>query len=272
MRWIFLICIGCGKPGGGVAVEVSEAPEAANTGEGLVALDGATARLGETDAAWLADYSGGDGDNQTVIPSAEFSIEPFLIDRFAFPGVEGAEWFTDGAHHSTIEALDARLSDFGRRACTVTELLYAAASANNDRYPYGDDYQPGHCEVDDFNPEPIGAYALCTSALGIRDFGVRSTWARLDDQIIAVMSATEQSGEFPGDLTYGLWGGTSRDDTFYAPTNFGFHTHAKESDDRYQDDGFRICADSAPTKNQDLAYGRWLDHAVQAGSFEAMFD
>ena len=272
MRWILLLTIGCGKPDDGITVSVSGEPEDTALGQGLVAISGAAVTLGETDTAWLADYAGGDGDNQTIIPLADFSVAPFLIDRFPFPGVEGAAWFNDGAHHSTIEALDAILADFGRRACTITELLYAAASAENHRYPYGDAFIAGQCEVDDLNPDVIGAYAGCVSALGIRDFGVRSTWGRLDDQIIAVMNLTEQGEVFPGDLVHATWGGTSRDDTFYAPSNFGFHTHAKEGDDRYLDDGFRICADETPTSNEDLAFERWLNKAVEGGSFDALFD
>jgi hypothetical protein len=272
MRWMLLFLIGCGKPGGGITVNVSDTTVEATRGDGLVAIDGATISLGETDPQWLSDYAGGDGDRQTIIPEAEFSVAPFLIDRFPFPGVEGAAWFSDGAHHSTVEALDATLADFGRRACTITELLFAAASADNHRYPYGDEFVAERCEPDDVNPDFIGTYSSCHSALGIHDFGVRSTWGRLDSQIVSVMSETDQGGSFPGELSYASWGGTSRDDTFYAPTNFGFHTHAKEGEDRYLDDGFRICADTAPTRNEDLAFARWLDRALEAGSFEALFD
>lgn len=271
MRWILLITVGCGKPDGGISVNVSDGPEEA-LGAGLVAIDGDTVSLGETSPEWLSDYAGGDGDYQTIIPLADFTVDAFLIDRYPFPGVEGAEWFTDGAHHSTIEALDATLADFGRRACTITELLYAASSADNHRYPYGDEYIAERCEVDDVNPEVIGAYPLCKSTLGIHDFQVRSTWGRLDEQIIAVMAETEQVFDFPADLEFASWGGTSRADTFYAPSNYGFHTHAREGEDRYLDDGFRVCADKNPTSAEELAYGRWLTRAVDAGSFEALFD
>ncbi|MGB0637702.1 MAG: hypothetical protein ACPGTU_00115, partial [Myxococcota bacterium] len=105
------------------------------------------------------------------------------------------------------------------------------------------------------------------------DFQVRSTWGVLDEQTIQALDGTEQVEGFPEPFTYAVWGGTSRTDTFYAPNNYGFHTHAVDAEDRYQDDGFRVCAGpDAPTTAQDLAYDRWLSDALLAGSFEALFE
>ena len=112
------------------------------------------------------------GRVRTIIPAHAFVVDDFYIDRFPFPGVDGANWFTDGAHHSTIEALDAKLADFGRRACTIPELLYAAAGPDNLRYPYGDAYVSGQCDGDD------ATWAISTftaSDFGVRDFMVRAT-------------------------------------------------------------------------------------------------
>ena len=47
--------------------------------------------------------------------------------------------------------------------------------------------------------------------------------------------------------------------------------HAKEGEDRYLDDGFRICADAPPSTNQDNAFERWRNNAVEAGSFAGMY-
>ncbi len=94
----------------------------------------------------------------------------------------------------------------------------------------------------------------------------------MGDQLINTMAATTQVSGFPGDLTYAVWGGTSRRDTFHAPSNFGFHTHDRLAEDLYLDDGFRVCADAPPTANQNIAYDRWIEDALTAGSYEALFD
>jgi len=271
MPWIFLLTIGCAKetrylPG---AVEDTATP----VGNGLVLIEGTSVRLGETDASLIDQWDGDGEEAQTIIPAANHTLSDFYIDRYPFPGIAGEQWFTDGTRHNTIEALDATLTDFGRRVCDISELMYAAAGPNNHRYPYGDGSTPGNaCDSDDENPSPIGSFPNCESALGIRDFQVRSTWGKLDAATISVMQDTPQTEGFPGDLIYAVWGGTSRDDTFYAPTNFGFHTHDRLAEDLYLDDGFRVCADDEPTNNEELAYARWLDRAIEAGSYGALFD
>ena len=54
----------------------------------------------------------------------------------------------------TIEALDQTLEQYGRRACTISELMYAAAGPDNNRYPYGNEWIDRVCDPDDANPEP----------------------------------------------------------------------------------------------------------------------
>ena len=270
MRWLILTSLGCGS-GGGFVGQQAEDTQAPKLGEGLVAITGAEVVLGETDDEAWSEFFGREGEYRTIIPAHAFVVDDFYIDRFPFPGVDGANWFTDGAHHSTIEALDAKLADFGRRACTIPELLYAAAGPDNLRYPYGDAHVSGRCDGDDTNPEPIGTFTLCESDFGVRDFMVRATWGRIDDQTREAIDGTGDHEQISEDLEYGVYGGTSRSDTIQAHSNFGFHTHAKEGEDRYLDDGFRICADSTPSTNQDAAFERWRANAVEAGSFAAMY-
>ena len=271
MSWLFILIVGCQKEGPYLPGTAEDT--AAPLANGLVFIEGATALLGETDAEIIDQYDGDGAEVQTIMPAATYAIDDYFIDRYPFPGVAGVDWFTDGPRHNTIEALDATLADFGRRVCDVSELLYAAAGPDNHRYPFGDGFTwEALCDPDDLNPSPIGSFPDCVSDLGIRDFHVRSTWGRLDSTTVALMQTTPQTAGFPGDLTYAVWGGTSRDDTFYAPSNFGFHTHERLAEDLYIDDGFRVCADDEPTNNEEIAYQRWLDNAIEAGSYEALFD
>jgi hypothetical protein len=272
MHWFFLFTIACGKPSGGMGIMGSPSDTSSPTSAvGLQFLTGGTFPLGESNGSIVAAYAE-EGEHQTIIPVASLTINDFYIDGYPFPGIPGAEWFTDGTRHNTIEALDQTLEQYGRRACTISELMYAAAGPDNNRYPYGNEWIDRVCDPDDANPEPIGTYTGCVSDLGIHDFQVRSSWGRMGERLIAIMSDTTQQQGFPGDLTYAVWGGTSREDTFHAPSNFGFHTHDKLAEDLYLDDGFRVCADGTPTANQDIAYRRWIEDALDAGSYEALFD
>ena len=270
MTWFLLMSLGCGS-GGGFVGQQGQDTQAPEPSTGLVAISGAEVLLGETDEATWSEFYGEPGQYRTIIPAHDFVIDDYYIDRYPFPGAEDAAWFTDGAHHSTIEALDAKLGDFGRRACTLTELLYAAAGPDNLRYPYGDTYVSGHCDGDDTNPEPIGTFTLCESDFGIRDFMVRGAWGRLDTQTREAIDGSGDHEAMPADIEFAVYGGTSRLDTIQAHSNFGFHTHAKEGEDRYLDDGFRICADAPPSTNQDNAFERWRNNAVEAGSFAGMY-
>jgi hypothetical protein len=272
MKWLFLITLGCTTAPNGLPPTAGE-DTASPMGSGLVFIGGASLPLGETNTTLIDEYDGDDEETQTIIPMSSHTIDDFYMDRYPFPGVEGEDWFSDGTRHNTIEALDATLVDFGRRVCSIAELMYAAAGPGNHRLPYGDGSTWGEsCDPDDENPSPLGSFPNCESDFGIRDFQVRSTWGRLDAQTISVMQGTPQADGFPGDLSYAVWGGTSRDDTFYAPSNFGFHTHGRLAEDLYLDDGFRVCADDTPTTNQEIAYARWMDRALDAGSYEALFD
>ena len=271
MHWTFLLVFGCAKEPRFIPAPATE-ETAESFASGLVLIESATVTLGETDASVIDEYDGDGEEVQTIIPAAEHNIAAFYIDRYPFPGVAGEEWFTDGTRHNTIEALDATLADFGRRVCRISELMYAAAGPDNHRYPYGDGDTWGNaCDPDDENPSPIGTFSDCRSTMGIHDFQVRSTWGRIDNTTMVVMQDTPQADGFPGELVYAVWGGTSRDDTYYAPNNYGFHTHGKHAEDLYLDDGFRVCADDAPTQAQDSAYARWLRRAVEAGSYEVLF-
>jgi hypothetical protein len=251
--------------------DTGEAPDLVTPG--LVGISGGHYFLGEWDALVIVNFDGEGDDSQTVIPESSFNIEGFWIDRYPFPGHPGDDWFSDGMNLPLVSTLDAWLQDYGRRACTMSELLLAGAGADNLRYPYGDgSYDPSACDGDDSNPQPIGSFPDCISTNGVRDFQVRSTWGRLDREMVEVMATTPQAVDFPSGLDFAVWGGTSRTDTFYAPNNFGFHLHGEE-DTAYLDDGFRVCAGpSAPSEAQDAAYALWLQEVRAAGSFASILE
>jgi len=112
-----------------------------------------------------------------VIYEANFDIASFCVDPLPFPGRAGAPWPSAGLSAARAEGLDSRLATFGRRLCTISELLLASAGPENWRYPYDpEDWSEGLCDPDDLTPDPLGSYEDCTSPLGVSDFQVRSTW------------------------------------------------------------------------------------------------
>ena len=265
---------------GGKAPLPPMATSGSDTGEatdlvtpGLVPIEGGRYFLGEWDELVIVNFDGNGEDAQTIIPEASIQVDGFWIDRYPFPGIPGDDWFVDGLNLPLVVALDSWLQEYGRRACTISELLLAGAGPDNHRYPYGSGiYDPNACDGDDANPEPIGSFPDCVSSTGVRDFQVRSTWGALDREIVSIMKETPQAEGFPGDHEYAVWGGTSRTDTFYAPNNFGFHLHGPD-DVAYQDDGFRVCAGpNPPSEAQDTAYALWLDNVRSAGSFAGIFE
>lgn len=195
-----------------------------------------------------------------VLPLGETTVSDFCMATLPFPGAEGDPWPTDGLTHERAEALDSLLPQWGLRFCTITELEYAAAGDDNWRYPYSkESFESGTCEVDDFNPGPIGSYPDCVSPKGIRDFQVRSTWGTMDAVATAHMADAYSEDGFPGGGTYGVWGGTSRQDTFYAPGNFGLHFHGP-GEAEYLDDHWRPCADPGTYQvDQHLDWVDWVD-------------
>ncbi len=91
------------------------------------------------------------------------------------------------------------------------------------------------------------------------------------DDVADQLEATLPGYALPvGEGGFGVWGGTSRTDTFYAPTNFGIHFH-DEADDSYMDDGFRVCADvDTVTGLMEEDYQDWLWTFMQDGSYAAL--
>ena len=160
--------------------------------------------LGEGDPVLQEQYVG------QLVLERSMSLEAFCIDRYPFPG-EGRAWTSDPIDWSVVEAFEAEVSGYGRRLCTVAELLAAAAGPENWRYPYDRlAYREGKCEPSDLTPSSrIGSYPECESPTGVRDFMVRSTWALLDEQAgedIRAFYDTDTGSLIPGGGYYAVWG------------------------------------------------------------------
>jgi len=158
-----------------------------------------------------------------------------------------------------LPKLDRALVPTGRRLCRVEELLLASAGPDNWRYPYHpEERSPDACDPNDPSPDPFGSFVGCSSPLGVRDFLVRSSWAR-------------SSGGGASDAEFVVVGGLVREDTVYAATNFGVHEHLRTDPRNFEDDGVRLCRDPGQVDAaREAAWSDFLTRAVAAGSFEAM--
>jgi len=176
----------------------------------MIQVETDTLSLGEWDEDWIEPYS------ENVIAKFDLTVKGFCMDQFPFPGMEGANWPTDGLNGQQIAILHEELAVFGRRTCDTEELMLAAAGADNQRFPTDtEQLSESDCDPDDFNPSPLGTYEACESPLGFRDFQVRSTWSVLDDDVADQLEATLPGYALPvGEGGFGIWGGTSRTDTF----------------------------------------------------------
>lgn len=227
---------------------------------GFIYVEADTAGLGEWDVELLDQYEG------NVIPYDSYDTDPFCIAKFPAPGIEGGAWPVDGLSISQLPSVELELQASARRLCTVPELLRAAAGHDDWRHPYDPEERRSVCDPDDGNPSPIGTFPSCTSPEGVRDFEVRSTWAGLDDQTAEVLREF-WGDDLDGGGTWVAWGGTSRTDTYYAPSNFGVHLHGAD-EDPYTDDGLRICTDPGiPTSDDDARFADSMTRLAEVGSF-----
>ncbi len=212
---------------------------------GMILLPGGTYRLGEADPALLERHG------RWILPEAEVQLDEVCIDALPFPGRRGAPWPQDGLLSSDLAALEARLAEHGRRLCTVGELMLGAAGPRNLRQAA----PRVVCEQDDAHPRrALGRHPECVSELGLYDLGVRSSWGLLQE---------------PWGAEPVVWGRAAREDTFYAPSNFGVHEHGRDTA-RYVDDGLRLCADPhSPGSSEEEAWSREVARFVEEPRFEA---
>jgi len=233
---------------------------------GMVHVQGGTFSLGEWDADQITGFASAE-----IIAQATFVIDAFCIDEYPFPGPQGGEWPVDGLDAEDAVAFETLVTPHGRRLCGIVEMLLAGAGPDNWRYPYDPmDWIEGTCPPDDSDPGPMGSYPGCVSPLGIHDFMVRSTWGRLDCDELREACGVDEGGadHLPLEGQYAVWGGTSRPNTFYAPSNFGVHFH-EPGTSAFQDDGVRTCA-TPWTSHDDDGWSSLVDEFRTNNSFETL--
>lgn len=237
--------------------------------EGMIEVDATTAELGETLSQNVTLYEA------TTIPRITVATAGYCVDRFPLPGREGAAWPPDGLGFDQVATLEAALPAYGRRLCTVSELMLAGAGPDNWRYPYDPAaYRADVCDPEPNTPLALGTYPDCKSPLRVRDLNVKSSWARLDAAVKAAIEPyyIEWEQDFPGGGAYGIWGGTSAQNTFHSPDNFGIHFYGS-GDPSYPSDGIRVCADTgALDEATEAAWATRMDALESAGTLAAWIE
>ena len=157
----------------------------------MTLIDGAELALGEWDPELLERYRGA-----RVLPQAEYTIAPFCVANHAFPGRPQHPWPIDGLAVTDLPAIERRLESLGRRLCSPLELTYAAAGPENLRFPWSKEHRGAvDCETDDERPTSLGSRPKCRSPFGLWDFGVRSSWVRMDELLRAQLDLSSEETE-----------------------------------------------------------------------------
>ena len=225
--------VGGGSSGGG-GDDTGE-PVVHDCPAGMIEIPGGTYSLGERNPATAADYAG------TIVPVTTMRLDAFCIDRFPLPGRAGDDWPQDGLTWDQVAQLEDLLPRYGRRLCSVSELMLAAAGPENWRLPYNPStHEDGICDIEGNTPSALGTYSDCASPFGVRDFMVRSSWATFDPFAYGAVRP-QWDNDFPGEGVYAIYGGTAALDTFFAPSNYGIHFYGP-GDPAYTTDGIRTCA------------------------------
>jgi len=231
--------------------------------EGMLGISGGTFELGESDPDLLARYA-----PDRILPASRHSIVPYCVGLYPFPGRAGLPWPVDGLGPDDLPGLEALLHRHGRRLCTALELTLAAAGPENRRYPWhATDRHDRVCETDDLRPASLGSRPNCRSSFGLWDLQVRSSWILMDPGTRSVLERPADNTSPGHDSVYWLWGGNARDNTYYAPSNFGLHHHLPGTPP-HEDDALRVCADPGATSAaQESAWNALVERYPETVSF-----
>ena len=234
--------------------------------DGMRLISGGSFELGESNKTLVAAYA-----PDRVLPRSRFQLVDYCVALHPFPGRAGLPWPRDGLGVDELPTIESVLHHHGRRLCTAAELTLAAAGPENRRYPWhATDRRQEDCEQDDVRPSSLGSRPTCRSASGLWDLQVRSSWIRMDAAARRVLTRPTDETSPGHDSTYWLWGANARNDTYYAPSNFGLHHHLAGSK-AYQDDALRVCADPGDvSEEQRLAWDALIERYREQGSFQVL--
>jgi len=194
---------------------------------GMIYVDGGSAVLGQLRPAH--------GEDQ--VTPMRMRVEDYCIGTFPLPGRAGDHWPEDGLATAQVGDWEQLLESYGVRFCSVEELVWASATGARN-LPYASGMQPPEqCETHFSWPDmkSLGHFESCVSPWGLRDLNVASSWAVSSARVDEARNASRRASHV-------VVGGTNRNDTYYAPTNFGHHIHAQE-DAAFFDDQLRVCSD-----------------------------
>lgn len=234
----------------------------------MIKIAGGPVEVGESDKELLSRYA-----PDRILPQGRHTLPPYCVATHPFPGQPGLPWPVDGLGPDDLPHIEAVLHRHGLRLCTALELSLAAAGPENLRYPWhASDRYSQPCETDDLRPASLGSRPHCRSSMGLMDLQVRSSWIRMDGATRALLKRPIDETSPGHDSSYWLWGGTARDDTYYAPSNFGLHHHLP-GNQGYKDDALRTCADpGVTTAAQERAWEELLAPYPDSASFRILLD
>ena len=108
------------------------------------------------------------------LPGLRTELDPFCIDRFEAPNRRGKLPAVHVSWEAAEEACDRR----GARLCSEAEWELACAGRQGWRFPYGDTYRPGACNVGHSGDlKPAGSFPACRSSWGVFDLaGNAAEW------------------------------------------------------------------------------------------------
>lgn len=118
------------------------------------------------------------------------NTEAYCIDRYEFPNQKGVRPLTGVSFRQAKRSCEAQ----GKRLCSEVEWERACKGPNNARFPFGNAFRAGACNVENGGRAGLtGAHAGCTSGYGVVDMSGN----------VAEWTASRWSSEIPDRVVKG---------------------------------------------------------------------